>query len=101
MTGAGLGAALFAASGSSANPVVFSDVTAQAGIKFVHNAGKTGKKYLPETLGSGAAFIDADGDGWIDVLLVNGKDWTSGGHRTTAALYRNNHNGILTVRFPF
>ena len=79
-----------------ANPVVFSDVTAQAGIKFVHNAGKTGKKYLPETLGSGAAFIDADGDGWIDVLLVNGKDWTPGGHRTTAVLYHNNHNGTFT-----
>jgi hypothetical protein len=96
LTGAGLAAALFAASGPSAIPVVFSDVTAQAGIRFVHNAGKTGKKYLPETLGPGAAFIDADGDGWIDVLLVNGKDWTPGGHRTTAALYRNNHNGTFT-----
>ena len=47
----------------------FTDVTAQAGIKFVHNAGKAGKKYLPETLGSGAAFFDADGDGWPDILL--------------------------------
>ena len=64
-------------------PVVFNDVTAQAGIKFVHNAGKTGKKYLPETLGSGAAFIDADGDGWIDVLLVNSKDWNPAGRRST------------------
>ena len=76
--------------------VQFTDVTAQAGIKFVHNAGKSGKKYLPETLGSGAAFFDADGDGWIDVLLVNGKDWTPRGQHTTAALYRNNHNGTFT-----
>ena len=76
--------------------VTFNDVTAQAGIKFVHNAGKTGKKYLPETLGSGAAFIDADGDGWIDVLLVNSKDWNPTGRRSTAALYRNNHNGTFT-----
>ena len=76
--------------------VQFTDVTTQAGIKFVHNAGKSGKKYLPETLGSGAAFFDADGDGWIDVLLVNGKDWTPRGQHTTAALYRNNHNGTFT-----
>ncbi len=62
----------------------------------MHNAGKAGKKYLPETLGSGAAFFDADGDGWIDILLVNGKDWTPRGRHTTAALYRNNHNGTFT-----
>jgi enediyne biosynthesis protein E4 len=79
-----------------ANKVQFTDVTAQAGIKFVHNAGKSGKKYLPETVGSGAAFFDADGDGWIDVLLINGKDWTPRGRHTTAALYRNNHNGTFT-----
>ena len=62
----------------SAPDVKFTDVTASAGIKFVHNAGKSGKKYLPETLGSGAAFIDADGDGWSDVVLVNSRDWTPG-----------------------
>ena len=51
---------------------------------------------MPETLGSGAAFFDADGDGWIDILLVNSKDWTPSGRHTTAALYRNNHNGTFT-----
>ncbi len=76
--------------------VRFTDVTAAAGIHFVHNAGKAGKKYLPETLGSGAAFIDADGDGWIDILLVNGKDWTPRGRRSLCALYRNNHDGTFT-----
>jgi hypothetical protein len=81
---------------SPASSVQFTDVTAQAGIKFVHNAGKAGNKYLPETLGSGAAFFDADGDGWIDILLVNGKDWTPRGRHSTAALYRNNHNGTFT-----
>jgi hypothetical protein len=80
----------------AANKVQFTDVTAKAGIKFVHNAGKSGKKYLPETLGSGAAFFDADGDGWIDILFVNGKDWTPRGRHTTAALYRNNHDGTFT-----
>jgi len=88
--------AVTAAPSAPANRVQFTDVTAQAGIKFVHNAGKSGKKYLPETLGSGAAFFDADGDGWIDILLVNGKDWTPRGRRTTAALYHNNHNGTFT-----
>jgi flavin-binding protein dodecin len=47
----------------------------------VHNSGRSGHKYLPETLGSGAAFLDFDGDGWLDVLLVNGKDRTSRGPR--------------------
>ncbi len=55
--------------------IVFTDVTAQAGIHFTHNSGRAGKKYLPETLGSGCAFFDADGDGWPDILLINGKDW--------------------------
>ncbi|HKD37520.1 MAG TPA: VCBS repeat-containing protein, partial [Pirellulales bacterium] len=77
-------------------PVVFTDVTAQAGIHFTHNSGRAGKKYLPETLGAGCAFFDADGDGWPDILLINSKDWTPRGRKSTAALYRNNHNGTFT-----
>ena len=73
--------------------VRFTDITAAAGIKFVHNAGKSGKKYLPETMGSGVAFLDADGDGWQDILLINSRDWTPRGRHTTAALYRNTHDG--------
>jgi hypothetical protein len=76
--------------------IKFSDVAASAGIKFVHNAGKTGKKFLPETLGSGGAFFDADGDGWLDIFLVNSRDWTSRGRRSLPALYRNNQNGTFT-----
>jgi enediyne biosynthesis protein E4 len=74
----------------------FTDVTAASGIKFTHNAGRTGKKWLPETMGAGCAFLDFDGDGWLDVLLVNGKDLIPKGRHTTAALYRNNHNGTFT-----
>ncbi|MCL6508843.1 MAG: CRTAC1 family protein, partial [Bryobacteraceae bacterium] len=48
----------------------FTDVTAQAGIRFVHNSGAFGRKYLPETLGPGCAFLDYDNDGWQDILLV-------------------------------
>ncbi|HYU35570.1 MAG TPA: CRTAC1 family protein [Thermoanaerobaculia bacterium] len=74
----------------------FTDVTAKAGIRFTHNSGRAGKKYLPETLGAGGAFFDADGDGWLDVLLVNSKDWTPKGHKSLHALYRNNRNGTFT-----
>ncbi len=85
-----------AAPDSASEPVRFTDITAAAGIKFVHNSGRAGKKWLPETMGSGCAFFDADGDGWLDILLINGKDWTPRGRRSTAALYRNNHNGTFT-----
>ena len=75
----------------------FTDVTNQAGIHFQHNSGAFGGKFLPETLGSGCAFLDYDRDGWQDILLVNGADWP--GHkknRTTLRLYRNNRNGTFT-----
>jgi hypothetical protein len=74
----------------------FSDVTGQAGIRFTHNSGRAGKKFLPETLGAGCAFFDADGDGWPDILLLNGKDWSPRGRKSLSALYRNNHNGTFT-----
>ena len=76
--------------------VRFTDVTTQAGIRFTHNSGRAGKKYLPETMGSGAAFFDADGDGWPDILLLNSKDWTPRARRALPALYRNNRNGTFT-----
>src|SRR6185503_4291865 len=44
-------------------PIQFADVSAQAGILFKHNSGAFGKKYLPETLGAGCAFLDYDNDG--------------------------------------
>ena len=75
----------------------FTDVTAQAGILFEHNSGAFGGKFLPETLGSGCAFLDYDRDGWQDILLINGTDWP--GHkkrRTTLRLYHNNGNGTFT-----
>ncbi|HZU25652.1 MAG TPA: CRTAC1 family protein [Bryobacteraceae bacterium] len=76
--------------------VRFTDITSAAGIHFTHTAGKAGHKYLPETMGSGVAFVDADGDGWPDILLVNSCPWGPHAHKTTAALYRNNHNGTFT-----
>jgi len=75
--------------------VRFTDVTAQAGIHFTHNAGKAGRKYLPETMGAGCAFFDADGDGWLDILLVNSR-LDAARPQVTRTLYRNNHNGTFT-----
>jgi hypothetical protein len=75
----------------------FADVTAQAGLHFLHNSGAYGGKLLPETLGSGCAFFDYDADGWPDILLINSMDWP--GHkrqRSTLKLYHNNRNGTFT-----
>jgi hypothetical protein len=90
------------ASPSNAQPgpqagVQFVDVTAKSGIRFTHNNGAFGKKFLPETIGPGVAFIDYDNDGWPDIFLVNGTDWP--GHatkRSTPKLYHNNHDGTFT-----
>jgi hypothetical protein len=51
-------------------PIEFTDVAAQAGIHFKHNTGAFGKKYLPETMGSGVCFLDYDKHGWQDILFV-------------------------------
>ena len=77
--------------------IQFRDITQRAGIHFVHNNGAFGKKYLPETMGPGVAFIDYDNEGWPDIFLVNGMDWP--GHeqkQSTPKLYHNNHDGTFT-----
>jgi hypothetical protein len=76
--------------------ITFKEITRQAGIQFVHNNGAHGKKYLPETMGPGCAFIDYDNDGYPDILLVNGKDLEPSARRTTLKLYHNNGNGTFT-----
>jgi enediyne biosynthesis protein E4 len=86
-----------AAAQPATSPVTFRDVTQQAGIHFTHNTGAFGKKFLPETIGPGVAFIDYDNDGWPDIFLVNSMDWP--GHmqkHATPKLYHNNHNGSFT-----
>src|SRR5262245_40906709 len=82
---------------AQAPSIQFNDVTKSAGITFTHYSGATGKKYLPETLGPGVAFIDYDGDGWQDLFFANGKDWPGQRRRTTTQqLFRNNRNGTFT-----
>ena len=88
---------LQAGSDSQPFPVQFENVTRQAGLTFEHNNGALGKKYLPETMGSGAAFLDYDNDDWQDILLINGKNWPGRkGRRSTLALYRNNRDGTFS-----
>ena len=82
---------------SSANTITFRDITQKAGIHFVHNNAAFGKKYLPETMGPGVAFIDYDNDGWPDIFIVNGMDWPGHGSKhSTPKLYHNNHDGTFT-----
>ncbi len=97
-TVAALAIAGFAAMGPTpvTSPVQFKDVTAAAGIHFKHNAGKAGKKYLPETMGAGVAIFDYNGDGKPDLLFVNSKDFEPHSKKSICALYRNNGNGTFT-----
>lgn len=80
--------------------VKFTDITAAAGITFVHNNGAAGEKLLPETMGGGCAFLDYDNDGDQDLLLVNSTYWpeqvAAGKKPTTSALYRNDGKGSFT-----
>ncbi len=79
---------------ASAQPE-FVEITEEAGIAFVHENGAFGEKYLPETMGSGVAFFDMDGDGDQDLLFVNSRRWPSGrtGPPPVAGLYRNLGDG--------
>src|SRR5690348_8327651 len=87
---------LLAALLSNPSSPIFIDSTAKAGLHFTHNSGATGKRYLPETLGSGCAFTDLDGDGWPDILLINGKDFVPRGRHSIQAYYHNNRNGTFS-----
>jgi hypothetical protein len=71
---------------------------ASSGITWVHTAGKSAEKYLPETGGAGCAFFDYDNDGWMDIYLVNSgqSDFYTPPRPLRNALYHNNRDGTFT-----
>jgi hypothetical protein len=81
-------------------PVVFKDVTHEAGLdKWIHQMGTTEKKFIIEVNGSGVGLLDYDNDGWLDIYLVNGSTYDALTGKTTpphAALFHNNHDGTFT-----
>ncbi|HET6567994.1 MAG TPA: CRTAC1 family protein, partial [Rhodothermales bacterium] len=80
-------------------PVMFTDVTAAAGLASFRNVnGAFGKKWYPEQMGSGGGFIDYDGDGWEDLILLGGGNWNEDPAEKPRAvwLFRNDHDGTFT-----
>jgi len=90
----------------SVTPPLFEDVTTASGIRFKHQASRTSRKYLPESMGAGVAIFDYDNDGWLDLFFVNGaklQDPMPRGSspdksdpRNWNRLYHNNRDGTFT-----
>ena len=90
-------------SDSSSVHLRFTEIAQDVGVRFVHETGAFGEKWMPETMGSGGGFLDWDSDGLPDILLVNGMAWP--GHegdraRATARLFRNRGDGGFEDRTP-
>ena len=81
-------------------PVVFSDISHQAGLDtFHHRSGTPEKRTILETPGSGVALLDYDNDGWLDIYLLNGSTIAAVKGQETpprAMLFHNNHDGTFS-----
>ena len=81
-------------------PVVFQDVTKQAGLlDWKHQVGDGSFSYIVDSLGSGVALLDYDQDGWLDIYLVNSMTYAAMAGKAEAphaALFHNNHDGTFT-----
>ena len=87
-----------AAPAEKPGPITFEDITKSTGIDFHLTCGSTEKRYIMESMCGGVALFDYDGDGWIDILLVNGStlDAVKAGTSPQSKLYRNNHDGTFS-----
>ena len=87
---------------SAVSGPAFTDVTVMAGLgDFRHDNGAFGQLWFPEQMGAGGGFIDYDGDGWIDILLVGGGVWAEYSGRDDVPglwLYRNNGDGTFSLK---
>lgn len=102
-----LGLVALAAHGCGPRPAAvpprtrFTDVTTAAGLRFVHDNGAYGRKLYPERMGPGLAFIDANGDGLLDIFLVNGAPMPghpASAHGSSCRLYINRGDGTFADR---
>jgi hypothetical protein len=84
---------------STSTTTLFTEITDNAGLgEFSHETGAFGEKRLPETVGGGGGFIDFDGDGSPDILLIGGGVWSQESNEEVRALrlYRNEGDGMFT-----
>ena len=83
---------------NSSSVDLFTDITEQVNLQFVHNPGVDGSYFMPESIGSGAAFLDYDNDGDLDIYLVNGAQHgqiTSHDPPSRNSLFRQQENGTF------
>jgi hypothetical protein len=81
------------------DPVVFEEVAAARRLAFVTDSGRTERRHQPETMVSGVALLDYDGDGWLDVYVVNGASLPSLDKKAPQhwnRLFHNNRDGSFT-----
>jgi hypothetical protein len=78
---------------SADSRVQFVNLASEAGLTFKHENGASKEKLMPETFGSGIAWIDYDNDGWIDLYFANGADLARGKPSPGNALFKNLGNG--------
>ena len=83
---------------SSTSNISFADITRAAGIEFHLTCGGPQKRYIMESICGGIAVLDYDGDGWMDIFLVNGSTLEDlrAGKCHPGKLYRNNRDGTFT-----